>query len=67
VELVALDDAELLGGAGASLFAVRCGEDGSGAGAGVLAGSAGRVLSTSDAKSLLLVDGSGRAGFGGAA
>lgn len=64
-ELPELDNAGLLGGVEASLVVVRCGAGGSGA--GMLAGSAGKVLSTSAAKLLPVGDGSGRAGLGGAA
>ena len=58
---------EVLGGGEVSLLVVRCGAGGSGAGGCVLAGSAGRALSTSSENPPLLRDGSGRAAFGGAA
>ena len=57
---------EVLGGGEVSLLVVRCGAGGSGAGAGVLAGSAGRALSTRSENPPLVRDGSGWAAFGGA-
>ena len=66
LELLLLDGAELLAGAEESPVA-RCGAGGSGAGDGVLVGSAGALLSTNAAKLSAACDGSGRAGFGGAA
>ena len=57
---------EVLGGGEVSLLVVRCGAGGSGAGACVLAGSAGRALSTRPENPPLVRDGSGWAAFGGA-
>jgi hypothetical protein len=50
----------------AALLATRGAGGGSGAGGRVLAGSAGRLLSTRSEKLLASCAGSGRAGFGGA-
>jgi hypothetical protein len=60
-----LDDAVLLGGFWASVPASR--RDAGGSGAGALVELTGEALLTSAAKLSVAGDGSGRAGFGGAA
>ena len=61
-----MDDGELPGDAGTSEAEARWGACGSGAGAGASFESAEMLLSTSSEKLLVVCDGSGRAGFGGA-